>query len=381
MKKAPVNQYISILLITLILFSLLTVYASSAARREVTGISAKAAVLYEPETGSFLYKKNADTPLPMASTTKIMTALVALDNASLTETVKIHDLAVGVEGSSAYLKRGDEVTMEELLYALLLRSANDAAAAIAFHISGSIEGFAILMNEKAEELGLCSTNFQNPHGLDGKEHYTTAKELAIIASHALDNAVFKEIVSTYKKTFNYGDRQSTYINHNKLLNLYDGCIGVKTGFTKKSGRCLVGAAEKDGLTFITVTLDAPNDWSDHEKLFDIGYSTLEKISFAKAREYRYSLPVIDGVSETVTVSNQEELSKILERGEYKIDEHIKLSKFVTAPIKEGDVLGEVCYTLDGEYVGSVRLVAERSVASVGKRGFFERITDIFKAMR
>jgi D-alanyl-D-alanine carboxypeptidase/D-alanyl-D-alanine carboxypeptidase (penicillin-binding protein 5/6) len=357
------------------------VYASSAARREVTGISAKAAVLYEPETGSFLYKKNADTPLPMASTTKIMTALVALDNASLTETVKIHDLAVGVEGSSAYLKRGDEVTMEELLYALLLRSANDAAAAIAFHIGGSIEGFAILMNEKAEELGLESTNFQNPHGLDGKEHYTTAKELAIIASHALDNAVFKEIVSTYKKTFNYGDRQSTYINHNKLLNLYDGCIGVKTGFTKKSGRCLVGAAEKDGLTFITVTLDAPNDWSDHEKLFDIGYSTLEKISFAKAREYRYSLPVIDGVSETVTVSNREELSKILERGEYKIDEHIKLSKFVTAPIKEGDVLGEVCYTLDGEYVGSVRLVAERSVASVGKRGFFERITDIFKAMR
>jgi D-alanyl-D-alanine carboxypeptidase/D-alanyl-D-alanine carboxypeptidase (penicillin-binding protein 5/6) len=237
------------------------------------------------------------------------------------------------------------------------------------------------MNEKAEELGLCRTNFQNPHGLDDKEHYTTAEELAIIASHALDNAVFKEIVSTYKKTFNSGDRQSTYINHNKLLNIYDGCIGVKTGFTKKSGRCLVGAAEKDGLTFITVTLDAPNDWSDHKNLLDIGYSTLEKICFAKSREYKYSLPVIDGVSETVSVSNREELSKILEQGDYKINEHIKLSKFVTAPINEGDVLGEVCFTLDGKYAGSVNLYADESIASVKEKGFFERFIDIFKALK
>ena len=378
MKKAPINQYISILLITVILFSLLSIYASSQTRREASDVSARAATLYEPETGQFLYKKNSETPLPMASTTKIMTALVALDNVGLTEVVKIHDDAVGVEGSSAYLKHGDEVTMEELLYALLLRSANDAAAAIAYHVSGSIEEFARLMNEKAREMGLTKTNFTNPHGLDDKDHYTTAEELAIIASKALDNAVFREIVSTYKKTFSYGDRQSTYINHNKLLNIYDGCIGVKTGFTKKSGRCLVGAAEKDGLTFITVTLDAPNDWSDHEKLLDIGYSTLEKITFASPFDMTYSIPVVGGESETVTVTNKDDLSVIINRGEHEIAEHIKLQKFVTAPINSGDVLGEVYYTVDGEYAGTIKLMAEASVDSKENYGFLEKIKDILK---
>ena len=379
MKINP-NQYISVLLAAVLIFSLLTIYASSAARCESVGVSASSAVLYEPETRQFLFKKNADASLPMASTTKIMTALVALDEASLTDVVKIDDSAIGVEGSSAYLRHGDEVTMEELIYALLLGSANDAAVAIACHVSGNVEQFAALMNERAKEMGLTHTHFTNPHGLDDDEHYTTAEELAIIASYALDNAIFKTVASTYKKSFNYGGRSRTYVNHNKLLNMYDGCIGVKTGFTKKSGRCLVGAAERDGLTFITVTLDAPNDWSDHKKLLDIGYASLEKIVFAKAGEFKYTLPVIGGTEESVTVSNPDSLSKIVECDDHKVEEHVKLTKFAAAPIRAGDVLGEVCFTLDGEYAGSVKLVAEKDSNLQKKQNFLEKMTNIFKAV-
>lgn len=239
-------------------------------------LSAKSAVLYDPHSESFLYSKNADTRLPMASTTKIMTALVAIESASLEATVDISDDAIGTEGSSLYLKKGERMTMGDLLFGLMLRSANDAAAAIAYEISGSIEAFADKMNEKAESLGLTDTHFTNPHGLDDKEHYTTARELAIITGEALKNDTFLQIVSTKKQIITNSDGESRLlINHNKLLNMYENTIGVKTGFTKKSGRCLVGAAERDGVRLITVTINAPDDWKDHIALFDYGFSKLK----------------------------------------------------------------------------------------------------------
>ena len=239
-------------------------------------LSAKSAVLYDPHSESFLYSKNADTRLPMASTTKIMTALVAIESASLEATVDISDDAIGTEGSSLYLKEGERMTMGDLLFGLMLRSANDAAAAIAYEISGSIEAFADKMNEKAESLGLTDTHFTNPHGLDDKEHYTTARELAIITGEALKNDTFLQIVSTKKQIITNSDGESRLlINHNKLLNMYENTIGVKTGFTKKSGRCLVGAAERDGVRLITVTINAPDDWKDHIALFDYGFSKLK----------------------------------------------------------------------------------------------------------
>jgi D-alanyl-D-alanine carboxypeptidase len=166
--------------------------------------------------------------------------------------------------------------MGDLLFGLMLRSANDAAAAIAYEISGSIEAFADKMNEKAESLGLTDTHFTNPHGLDDKEHYTTARELAIITGEALKNDTFLQIVSTKKQIITNSDGESRLlINHNKLLNMYENTIGVKTGFTKKSGRCLVGAAERDGVRLITVTINAPDDWKDHTALFDYGFSKLK----------------------------------------------------------------------------------------------------------
>ena len=217
----------------------------------------------------------------MASTTKIMTALVAIESSPLDKNVMISDMAIGTEGSSLYLKKGEIMSMSDLLMGLMLRSANDAAAAIAYEISGSIEAFADKMNEKAASIGVTDTHFTNPHGLDDENHYTTAADLAIITAEALKNDTFLEIVSTEKCIIKNFDGEARLLtNHNKLLSLYDGAIGVKTGFTKKSGRCLVGAAERDGMRLIAVTINAPDDWNDHEALFDFGFSRLNSKSNA-----------------------------------------------------------------------------------------------------
>jgi len=270
------NPKEKIIVFTVFLILIFIVYSTVIFSASDVSVSAKSAVLYDPSSAKFLYTKNADARLPMASTTKIMTALVAIENSRLDVFVEINDNAIGTEGSSLYLKKGEVMTMEDLLFGLMLRSANDAAAAIAYEISGSIEAFADKMNEKAENLGLADTHFTNPHGLDDKEHYTTARELAIISGEALKNEVFLKIVSTKKHVIkNFDGEARLLINHNKLLNMYADTIGVKTGFTKKSGRCLVGAAERDGVRLITVTINAPNDWQDHISLLNYGFKKYE----------------------------------------------------------------------------------------------------------
>ncbi len=377
MKRYNINLYIIALLLCVIIFSFLTIYAFGQHHEVGFRVSAQSAVLYLPETNSFVFEKNSEERLPMASTTKIMTALVALEKSDFTDIVKIDDSAIGVEGSSAYLKRDDILTMEELLYALLLQSANDAAVAIACHIGGDVESFAEMMNEKALELGLCDTHFENPHGLDSEEHYTTARELAIIAAEALKNPDFKKIVSTYKRTFSTEERVRTYVNHNKLLKLYDGCIGVKTGFTKKSGRCLVGAAEKDGLTFISVTLDAPSDWSDHEKMLDFGFEGYEKLVLAEGFDHIYEIPLLGGEKDKVTVANTEGAWMITERKDKQIDENIKLVRYAIAPVKRGDILGEIVYTSEGAELRRVPLIAMEGVKAKEKQGFLDKILSIF----
>jgi D-alanyl-D-alanine carboxypeptidase len=242
-KRNNLYLYITVLLIGMLLFSSLVVFASTDNVKDSRlSTSAYSAALYVPETQSFLYLKNADKKLPMASTTKIMTALITLEQCKLTDEVIICKDAVGVEGSSAYLKEGESFTVEQLLYALLLQSANDAAVALAYQVSGSVEDFAYLMTERAESIGATNTRFSNPHGLDCEDHYTTARDLALIAAEAMKNEEFVKISSTVKKSFGRDEICRTFINHNKLLRRYDGCIGVKTGFTKKSGRCLVSAA-------------------------------------------------------------------------------------------------------------------------------------------
>lgn len=373
------NLLISVALIAALLFSLLAVFASSSALEtsKKIGVSARAATLYSPESGEFIYSKNAEQRLPMASTTKLMTALVAAESVLPEDTVRVADEAIGTEGSSAYLKAGDVLTVEELLYALLLQSANDAAVALAYYVSGGVEEFAELMNGKAAELGLEDTSFENPHGLDGENHYTTAHDLAIIGAEVLQNEYLRAITSTYKKTFATEDRRRTYVNHNKLLKLYDGCVGMKTGFTKKSGRCLVGAAERDGVTLVSVTLDAPGDWSDHKAMLDYGFDTLERVFLAEAGEFRYTLPVIGGESESLTVSNSRVAYKVVRRGEHDIKETVSLTKFAVAPVSKGDVLGKVKFSIDGKVVEEIELTAEENVSKKKSAGLFDRLISIF----
>ena len=377
MKRENINTYIAVLLLMVLLFSLLTITAFGEKSESGFLTSARSAALYLPEINNFIYSKNADARLPMASTTKIMTALVALENCDFSEIVEVDDSAIGVEGSSAYLRHGDALTMEELLYALLLQSANDAAVAIACHIGGDVEGFSALMNAKAEELGLTDTHFTNPHGLDSKEHYTTARELAIIAAEAMKNPDFRKIASTNKRTFSTEERVRTYVNHNKLLKLYEGCNGVKTGFTKRSGRCLVGAAERDGLSFISVTLDAPNDWSDHKKMLDFGFETYEKLTMCEPFDHIYKLPVIDGDGDSILVANCLGAEIIRERGDQEICKQVKLVRYCIAPIKRGDILGEIIYTEGGKELSRVPLVATESINKKKQSGFFSKILSIF----
>lgn len=343
-------------------------------------VSAKAAVLIEASTGRVISAKNADVRLPMASTTKIMTALVAIESCDVSTVVTIPAEAVGIEGSSIYLSEGEQLTIEDLLYALLLASANDAAAAIAIEVGGSIEGFAEMMNEKALDMGLSDTHFTNPHGLDDPEHYTTSAELAKIAAAAMENDVFREMASTRKKTIpkNNGEGVRLLINHNKLLNSYEGCIGVKTGYTTKSGRCLVSAAERDGVELIAVTLSAPDDWNDHKTMLDYGFSLYESRILCTESEFQYTMPVISGKAEYVVLKNEGTLALTIPKNTPRLEFTVELPSFIYAPVTQGEQIGSLIYTIDGNIVAEMPIIASYSVdRAVYKKSFWERLSSLF----
>lgn len=237
--------------------------------------NARAAALIDVTTGRILHSENGDIELPMASTTKVMTAIIAIEAGKLQAKVKTSKQAYAKEGSSIYLRLGEEMSLHHMLYGLMLRSGNDAATAIAEHVGGSEEGFVYLMNQKAEELGLEHTQFRNPHGLDEPGHYTTANDLARLSAYALQNATFREIVKTKVKVAPNPNDQWDYkwANKNKMLRLYEGADGVKTGYTKKALRCLVSSATRNGQQLAAVTLNDGSDWVDHEKMLDYGFAT------------------------------------------------------------------------------------------------------------
>ncbi len=343
-------------------------------------LSASSAVLIEAESGRIIGEKNAHERRSMASTTKIMTALVAIENSQMDRVVEIDPRAVGVEGSSVYLYAGERLKMSDLIYALLLESANDAAEAIAIEVGGSIEGFAEMMNKKAEDLGLENTHFDNPHGLDSKNHYTTAYELGKICAEAMKNEVFAEIAATYKKTIPLNETEGVrlLINHNKLLKGYEGCIGVKTGYTKKSGRCLVSAAERDGVRLIAVTLNAPDDWRDHKAMLDYGFSKYEARTLAARGEISIAHPVIGGNESCVILKNTDEVKVVLPKGSPELITKTELFSFSYAPVSEGEILGRTVYYCDGKEIASTPLAASYTVDRIiYKKGLLERLLDLF----
>ena len=323
--------------------------------------SAKAFLLMDCDTGDVLSAKSADLSLPMASTTKIMTCIVALEKAELSDEVSIPAAAVGVEGSSVYLSKGETLKLEELLYALMLESANDAAVAIALHVSGSIDDFAGLMNEKASELGLSGTHYVNPHGLPAKGHYSTARDLCKLMRYGMNNDAFRTLTGTGTVSISAPGGKTRFLsNHNKLLRLYDPCTGGKTGYTKEAGRCLVTSAKKDDKELVCATLGDPDDWRDHSSLFEYGFSLYEKREIAAPGSLCYELPVVGGEGEKVTVKNEDLLAFSL-RGEEKVACEVDLPRFLYAPVRQGQVVGEAVFSRGGEEVARVSILAQQDI--------------------
>jgi D-alanyl-D-alanine carboxypeptidase len=281
-----------------------------------------------------------------------MTALVVLEQADLHQQVEIPAEAVGVEGSSMYLKAGEVLTVEDLLYGLMLSSGNDAAVALALCVAGSIQNFADLMNTKAQTLGLADTHFANPNGLDSQENYSTARSLGKLAQAAMENEAFRTIVST--KT--YSCPGHSLVNHNKLLWQYDGAVGVKTGFTRQAGRLLVGSAERNGRRIISVTIQAPDDWNDHQTLLDYGFSLYQEETLVVEGTQVGTAPVISGTASQVPLLATETVTWYLLPGEtpsFQLD----VPMFVYAPVEAGKTMGELRVYVGTDLVGTVPVVA------------------------
>ena len=302
-------------------------------------ISAQAAIVMEQSTGRVLYAANADAVLPMASTTKIMTALCVLENAELADTVTIDARMAGIEGSSMYLEVGETLTVEQLLYGLMLRSGNDAAVALALHVSGSVEDFVELMNQKAEELGLSHTHFANPHGLPAAEHYTTARELAIITCAAYENADFRRIVATQYVAVPWDGHpyDRAMKNKNKMLTLCEGGNGVKTGYTKAAGRCLVSGALRQGMQLVCVVLNAPDMWNDSLRLLDNGFENYSMTTVLDSLEPVVQLPCTFS-DQTVPVLPMWDAAVPLKEGE-QAEIALELPENLTSGVARGEVLG------------------------------------------
>lgn len=320
-------------------FLILFMLPSVPGNGEEISCSAKGAVVIEASSGTVLYEKNADVQLPEASTTKIMTALLVLEGSDPDRRIRVSAKAACVEGSQLGLGAGDELSVRDLLYILMLKSGNDAAVALAEGLCGTEEKFVARMNEKATLLGLKNTLFRNPHGLPAEGHYTTARDLAELTAEALQNEEFRALVSTKQVRLEY--KNAVLSNSNRLLNSCEGVFGVKTGFTKAAGRCLVTAAERKGVTLICVTLNDGNDWQDHARLYDVCFPRVARSEVLSAGEYTCSLPILGGTAPG-RLSNSLPLTGISVDGTllpYEIRHQTIPMIFASA--KEGVTAGEV----------------------------------------
>jgi serine-type D-Ala-D-Ala carboxypeptidase (penicillin-binding protein 5/6) len=328
-------------------------------------VSGESAILMDQETGRVLYEKNADNKTLIASITKIMTAIVAIESSETDKEVTITKNAVGTEGSSIYLKEGEKFTVKELLYGLMLRSGNDAAVAISEEVGGSTEGFVHLMNEKAMWIGMNNTHFDNPHGLDSETHYSTAYDMALLTKYAMENNLYQTISGT--TSFKANSREYSWKNKNKLLTaFYEYCTGGKTGYTKAAGRTLVTTAEKNGQTLIAVTLNAPNDWQDHIRMFEWGFEHFNKEQIQSSGLFTYY----------DKEKNEQREGQIVTSEYYPLrdTEKDKIMSKTLLPI-DSDGIGKKLFYLDEE------IIAESIIYPVEekeeKKSFINHVTRLF----
>ncbi|MEG0770269.1 MAG: D-alanyl-D-alanine carboxypeptidase family protein [Clostridia bacterium] len=328
-------------------------------------VSAKAAVCIEYYTGEVIFQKSANEKLPMASTTKLMTALTTLKlEQNLQREFVIPKAATAIEGSSMYLEEGEILTIEELLYGLMLVSGNDAATALAIAICGNEATFVQNMNKVARDMGLLNTNFTNTTGLYDENHYTTALELAKIASKAASHQKLKEIMATKSKVITARGAVKTHslTNHNRMLSSYRYCVGGKTGFTEKAGRCLVEIGLKEDKRVITVTLNDRDDWQDHEKMLEYCFDKINYLNEFEEGEFTKEINVINGSKNKVTIENSEVLQNIIinnKKGEYKTT--IYSDDMLFAPLIKGECVGVVDLVLDNKILSSSKLILKESI--------------------
>ena len=343
--KARIMGTVAALLAAVLLFSC-----------RVEAVSAQKAILMDAQTGRVLYEKSPDSRSLIASTTKIMTALVVCEQCNVLDRVRIPKEAVGIEGSSMYLKEGEVLTVQDLLYGLMLHSGNDAAVALAIYCGGTVEGFAQLMNDKARLLGLEGTHFENPNGLDSPEHYSTARDLAVLTAYAMENPIFAKTVST--KTVRIGQRSLT--NHNKLLWRVEGADGVKTGYTKAAGRILVSSATRGGRRLVCVTINDGNDWQDHQKLLEDGFSRYQLKTLVSQGDCLGTRDVLAGQTDRVQLLADGNFSFPLAE-----DEQVKIvisgPGFAYAPVVQGQAAGVAYLQIDGNTVGKIPLIYGQTV--------------------
>ncbi|MBQ8751883.1 MAG: D-alanyl-D-alanine carboxypeptidase [Clostridia bacterium] len=342
----------------LLLLSTLCVYAMA----EEPEISSLSAVVYLPETGQVLYEKDGDTRRPMASTTKLMTALVAAETLDLSAELTVSAEAVRVEGSSLGLHGGDRITGQDLLIGMLLESGNDAANAVALTVEDSLEAFARRMNQKAAELGMTNSGFVTPSGLDAEGHGASARDMALLGAAVLENPALAAICATKSTQIIFGNPpvSHTVSNHNRLLSKMEGCVGLKTGYTTKAGRCLVSAAVRDDITLVVATLNGHDYWNDHQSLYDYGFSKVRRLTLPET--VLPMLAVSGGVKKQVALCYETPIAPIV--GTEVTDPltvRLELPSFVTAPVSAGEVVGYIRYENSSGVLCSAPLTAAGDV--------------------
>lgn len=328
-------------------------------------VSARCAIVMCADNGDVLFEKDADRRCAIASITKIMTAILALESAGANNREIRFTKEMMAEGSSLSLKPGDIILLSELVRGMMALSGNDAANAIAISLGGSFEGFADMMNEKARQLGMNNTHFVTPSGLDDEQHYSSARDMAVLCCYAMENEDFRDAVSQRSIEISYvypqGKKQQC-INHNRLLSEYPGCIGIKTGFTKKAGRTLTTCAVRDGITLVAVTLNDGNDWNDHKMLLDNGFSQYKQCTVVTSRQ-EWVMPVVGGNDDTVTVhAVQDVLVPVRKNDSSRIKKRIYLPHFLYAPVEENRAVGEAEVFAGSRSVARVKLVAGKNVS-------------------
>ncbi len=343
-------------------------------------LSAQACVLYCVENESVIFESNADKRMKPASTTKIMTTLLALEKAKEDDVRVKFDESMIEQGSSMYLKVGDVVHLSSLAKGMMMASGNDAANAVALTLCDSMEDFALLMNKRAEEIGMNNTHFVTPSGLDDENHYTTAIDMAKLMSVALDNKAFADITKNKSMEISFltPQKEVTYANHNRLLSLYEYCIGGKTGYTQSAGRCLVSAARKDDVTLVCVTFNADDDWNDHIKMYDYGFERYKAVDTDDSKR-DFSLKVVGAPKNKVSLYCKTNDKVVVKKEDTEnVTRTVYVPQFVYAPIKPDEFMGMVIYELDGKIIAQNPLYSSCGLGVRKNKGIMDFFEKFFK---